>query len=105
MSFNELFMIVPNPVLSGIIWFVLLVLVMYFARSPAHFAIRSFSRVIHNAMRLSARAVMRAEARLNERNREVLLAQGREAAERIIEREFDRIDATVRPNILPCIAC
>ena len=70
------FMIVPNPVLSGLIWFILLVLVMYFARSPAHFAIRSFSRVIHNAMRLSARAVMRAESRLNDRNREVLLAQG-----------------------------
>jgi len=92
-------LIVPNPVLSGIIWFVLLVLVLYFARSPAHYAIRSFCRVIHNAMRLSARAVMRAEVRLNERNREVLLAQGREAAERIIEREFERIDATVRRDL------
>jgi len=50
-------------------------------------------------MRLSARAVMRAEVRLNERNREVLLAQGREAAERIIEREFERIDATVRRDL------
>lgn len=99
MSFTDIFMIVPNPVLSGMIWFVFLVLVMYFARSPAHFAIRSFSRVIHNAMRLSARAVMRAETRLNERNREVLLAQGREASERIIEREFDRIDATVRRDL------
>lgn len=93
------FMIVANPVLSGVIWFILVVLVMYFARLPAHFAIQSFSRVIHNAMRLSARAVMRAESRLNERNREVLLAQGQEAAERIIEREFDRIDATVRRDL------
>ena len=99
MSFPELFMIVPNPILSGVIWFVLLVVVLYFARTPAHFAIRSFGRVIHNAMRLSARAVMRAEARLNQRNREVLLAQGREAAERIIEREFDRIDGTVRRDL------
>jgi len=98
MSLND-FMIVANPVLSGVIWFVLLVFVMYFARSPAHFTIHSFSRVIHNAMRLSARAVMRAESRLNERNREVLLAQGQEAAERIIEREFDRIDATVRRDL------
>ena len=98
MSFTDL-MIVPNPVVSWIIWFVLLVLVLYFARSPAHLAIRSFGRVIHNAMRLSARAVMRAETRLNQRNREVLLAQGREAAERIIEREFDRIDATVRRDL------
>lgn len=99
MNINEVFLIVPNPILSGIIWVLALAIVMYFARSPAHMAIRSFSRVIHNAMRLSARAVMRAEARLNERNREVLLAQGREAAERIIEREFDRIDATVRRDL------
>lgn len=99
MSTSNAFMIVPNPILSVIIWVILLVVAMYFARSLAHSAIRSFSRVIHNAMRLSARAVMRAEIRLNERNREVLLAQGREAAERIIEREFDRIDATVRRDL------
>ena len=100
MSFSEILMIVPNnPFASGVILFVVLVAVMYFARSPAHLAIVSFSRVIHNAMRLSARSVMRAESRLNDRNREVLLAQGREAVERIIEREFDRIDATVRRDL------
>lgn len=99
MNFSDIFMIVPNPILSGIIWFALLIAVMYFARKPAHLAIQSFSRVIHNAMRLSARAVMRAEQRLDARNREVLLAQGREAAERIIEREFDRVDATVRRDL------
>jgi len=96
---SQYFMIVPNPFVSGIIWAVLLMSVMYFARTLAHTAIRSFSRVVHNAMRLSARAVMRAETRLSERNREVLLAQGREAAERIIEREFERIDATVRRDL------
>ncbi len=98
MSFLD--MIIPNnPFASGVILFVILVAVLYFARSPAHLAILSFSRVIHNAMRLSARAVMRAESRLNDRNREVLLAQGREAVERIIEREFDRIDTTVRRDL------
>ncbi|MGD8785487.1 MAG: hypothetical protein PVG75_13665 [Thioalkalispiraceae bacterium] len=99
MSFNDVFLIVPNPFLSGLIWFIVIVAVMYFARTPAHLAIISFCRVFHNAMRLSARAVMRAEARLNARNREVLLAQGREATERIIEREFDRVDATVRRDL------
>jgi hypothetical protein len=99
MSFNDIFLIVPNPFLSGLIWFVIIVAVMYFARTPAHLAITSFCRVFHNAMRLSARAVMRAEDRLTNRNREVLLAQGREAAERIIEREFDRVDSTVRRDL------
>ena len=99
MSFDEVFLIVPSPVISGMIWFIVLVVVMYFARSLAHVAIQSFSRVIHNAMRLSAKAVMDTEKRLNQRNREVLLAQGREAAERIIEREFDRVDGTVRRDL------
>ena len=99
MSFNDIFLIVPNPILAGLIWVIGIVAIMYFARSPAHLAITSMSRVIHNAMRLSARAVMGAEVRLNQRNREVLLEQGREAVERIIEREFDRVDGTVRRDL------
>lgn len=100
MSFNDIFLSVfDNPALASAFWFVIIVAVMYFARTPAHLAIVSFCRVFHNAMRLTARSVMRAEARLVDRNREVLLAQGREAVERIIEREFDRIDATVRRDL------
>ncbi len=40
-----------------------------------------------------------AEARLAERNREVLLAAGREAKERVIEREFMRVGETVRKDL------
>ncbi len=39
------------------------------------------------------------EVRLAERNREVLLAAGREAKERIVEREFDRVSETVRKEL------
>ena len=99
MTASEIFMITPNPLLSGIIWFVIIVAVLFIARHHAHLGIRSLSRVIHNAMRLSAHAVMKAEGRLVQRNREVLLAQGREAAERIVEREFERVDATVRKDL------
>ncbi len=103
MSFNDLFLSVnSDPGVAVAIWlgiFIAIVIVMYFARTPAHLTIISMSRVIHNAMRLSARAVMSAESRLNQRNREVLLEQGREAVERIIEREFDRVDGTVRRDL------
>lgn len=99
MTASEIFMITPNPLLSGFIWFALIVSVLFVARHHAHLGIRSLSRVIHNAMRLSAHSVMKAEAKLVQRNREVLLAQGREAAEREIEREFERVDATVRKDI------
>ena len=40
-----------------------------------------------------------AQARLAERNREVLLAAGREAKERVIEREFMRVGETVRKDL------
>ncbi len=88
-----------NPYVAYLLWFVLVVVVFYFARSHAHAMILSISRTLHNALRLSARAMLRGEKWLSERNREVLLAQGREATERIIEREFDRIDASVRRDM------
>lgn len=96
---SSVFLILPNPMLSGLIWFILAILVMYFARQPAHLAFRSLCKVIHNAMRLSARSIMRTEERLAHRNREVVLAQGRENIERVIEREFERVDATVRKDL------
>ena len=96
---SDMLMITPSPVLSGIIWFIVLVVAMYFSRTHAHQAIRSFSRVLHFAFRLTAASIMRGEKKLLERNREVLLTQGKEDTERIIEREFDRIDATVRKDL------
>lgn len=99
MTASEIFMITSSPLVSGIIWFVLIVAVLFIARHHAHLGIRSLCRVIHNAMRLSAHSVMKAEAKLIQRNREVLLAQGREEAERIVEREFERVDATVRKDL------
>jgi hypothetical protein len=99
MSFMDIYLIVPSAFASGMIWFVLLAVVLYIAREPAHQAITALCRVLHNGMRLSASAVLRAEQWMIQRNKEVLLAQGREAAERMIEREFDRIEATVRRDL------
>jgi len=99
MSFSDIFMITNNPAVSGVLWFVILTIVLYIARTHAHRAITSISRVLHNAMRVSAHSVMLAEKKLIQRNTEVLLTQGREATERIIEREFERVDATVRRDL------
>ncbi len=88
-----------NPVVAVLLVAVVVIVVLYISRRPAHRAIISLSRVVHNAMRLSAQSVMSVESRLANRNREVLLAAGREAAERMIEREFERIDATVRRDL------
>ena len=99
MSFENIFLIVPNPIVSGLIWLIAIPAVLYFARQPARKYILAFSHVLHNAMRLAAASVLAAERRLQERNRTVLLEAGREATERIIEREFERVENTVSRDL------
>ncbi len=99
MSFDQLLSITPSPVLSGLIWVVIIIAVLYLARSTVHAAIHSAGGVLHNAMRIGSRSIAQAEARLKERNKEVLLAAGREAKERIIEREFERVGDSVDKDL------
>ena len=100
MSFSDVLMVVPaSPLLSILIWVVLAVAGLYLARHAAHRAIHALSQVLHHACKLAARSMLLAESRLRERNREVLLAAGRETAERVVEREFERIDASVRRDM------
>ena len=87
---------------AWLLWFIVLAVAMYFARTPAHRAILSLTRALHHSMRLAAHSLRLAEQKLVARNREVLLAAGREAKERIIEREFERIDASVRRDLSEC---
>jgi hypothetical protein len=98
-DFSTIINITPSPFLSALTWIVLLISAMYFARRPFHRSMASFSRIIYNAMRLTATSVKLAEKRLQIRNREVLLATGLEQAERRVEREFDRINVAVERNL------
>jgi hypothetical protein len=91
--------ITPWPVPSALLWIVLAVTSLYFARASAHKAIRATAATLHVSLRFASRAVSRAGKSLAERNREVLLAAGREAKERIVEREFDRVNETVRKDL------
>lgn len=96
----ELLQLFPGqPVLSIITLVIVMVAILYFARNSAHRLILSLSRAVHNSLRIAARAVLQSEKRLLQRNREVLLAQGREAAEHIIEREFERVNATLHRDM------
>ena len=99
MSFEQFLSITPSPVLSGLIWAVIIIALLYLARSTVHAAMQSAGGVLHNAMRLGSRSIAQAEARLKERNKEVLLAAGREAKERIIEREFERVGDSVDKDL------
>ena len=95
MPIANMLSITSNPFLSMMIWIVLLLAALYFARKPFHRAVGSLAKIIHNAMRLTATSVLSAERKLAQRNREVLMAAGLEKAERLVEREFDRINSAV----------
>ena len=98
MEFTDILGITPFPVISGLIWFVLAIAVLYLARPSAHKLILVITRALNDAMRAVADSAARGEQGLAARNREVLLAAGREAKERIIEREFDRVADSVKRN-------
>lgn len=96
---NFLLSITPWPVLSALLWIVLIVASLYFARPTAHRLILATGVSLQKLFRTASLSVGKAEKGMAERNREVLLAAGREAKERIVEREFDRINATVRKDL------
>jgi len=92
-------LIAGQPELSILIWVCILIIVMYIARQPAHQMILLLTRSLRNALRLMAQSVMMAEKQLKTRNREVLLSQGQEHAERFIEREFQRVEILVNRDL------
>jgi len=88
-----------EPGLSIAISVITLVLVMYISRQPAHEIILSITRGIRNTLRLMARSIMSAEKAVQAKNREVLISQGKEKAERFIEREFHRVAVQVNRDL------
>ena len=104
MPFFNAISVGPSSVLTAIVVALLAVVALYLMRAPAHGAIISLARVLHAALRMASISVGKAQRLLAERNREVLLAAGREASEHIIEREFDRMDAAVRRDLAECPA-
>ena len=99
MTIANMLSITPSPFLSIVVWIALILLALFLARKPFHRAIGALSRIFYNAMRLAAQSVMLAEKRLIQRNREVLIAAGLDRAERIVEREFGRINTAVARDL------
>jgi hypothetical protein len=99
MSITSLLAITPWPALSALICAIVLITVLYLARPTAHQAIRATMGALSRGLRLASRSVAIGEAHLAERNRAVLLAAGREAKERVLEREFERVSDSVRRDL------
>lgn len=99
MSIAAILGITPWPIVSALIVFVVAVVALFFARHTAHQAIRAATSAMARGLRLASHSVANGEKRLAARNRDVLLSAGREAKERIVEREFERISDGVRKDL------
>lgn len=100
MSSMDILLIWSDRLVASVsIWSLLVIILLYFARKPAHQFIKSISLWIRNCFRISAHAVKQTEQLLTQRNREVLLATGAESTERAIEREFQRVNTVINRDL------
>jgi hypothetical protein len=100
MADSPFWMIWPgNAALSALLWFVIAMPFLYAARAPVHGLLRSLGALAGGPLRLAARSLLATARELRERNRAVLLAQGREESEERIAREFERVAALVKRDL------
>ena len=99
MNSNILLLWSETPAVSMSVWLIVTVLAMYLARKPAHLLIRALAQATRTQLRMAAKSLTHLERQLCNRNKEVILAMGREAAERSIEREFDRLNNIINRDL------
>ncbi len=75
------------------------ILIMYLGRAAAHAAIIALGSAIQTLLEVVAGALLTAQEKILNRNREVLLEIGRQEAERQIEREFERVHTVVQRDL------
>ncbi len=88
-----------NPVLSVLILYFGALFILYPARRPLHGVILSISRAFSGPLRIGARWLGLAAEELRRRNKEVLLAHGKEEVTQAIEREFERVTVLVQRDL------
>ncbi|MDX8381002.1 MAG: hypothetical protein R8M14_02695 [Ghiorsea sp.] len=100
MSFSEIFLIwSESAAISAIIWSVIIVALAYLAREPMHKMFDAVFSLATSAFQQASTSLLGTEQRLAERNTEVLIAAGLEAAEHDIDREFERINKIVEKDL------
>jgi len=100
MADSPFWMIWPgNAALSALTWFVIAMPFLYAARAPVHGLLRSLGQLAGGPLRLASRALLASAQELRERNRTVLLAQGREESGDRLAREFERVAALVKRDL------
>ena len=88
-----------NTVLSVLILVLIAMIGLYAARVPMHGIIRVAGYTLAGALRLASRWLFAAAAQMKERNKAVLLSQGRREVGQRIEREFERVGVLVTRDL------
>ncbi|OIP99235.1 MAG: hypothetical protein AUK35_08020 [Zetaproteobacteria bacterium CG2_30_46_52] len=100
MSFSEIYLLwSESAAISAVVWSVIIVALAYLAREPMHKMFDAVSSLASGAFQQASASLQGVEQRLSERNTEVLIAAGLEAAEHDIEREFERINKIVEKDL------
>jgi hypothetical protein len=99
MTFESLLSVTPYPGFSALLLAIVAMAALYLARSSAHHVLEALCQAVRDLLQLAVQAITATEKKLVARNHEVLLAAGREAKERTIEREFVRIGDSVQRDL------
>jgi len=99
MSFQNWLVWPDNVALSVLLLLVVGMAFMYAARRPMHDLIRSVGHVVGGPLRMAARWLAAAALEINNRNKAVLLAHGRQEVGQRLEREFERLGAIVTRDL------
>src|SRR6266849_4215095 len=99
MSFQSWLLWPDNVPLSMLALVVVGMAFMYAARRPMHDLFRSLGHMVGGPLRMAARWLAAAAAEMNQRNKAVLLAHGRQEVGQRVEREFERLGAMVTRDL------
>src|SRR5256885_3191375 len=99
MSFQS-WMLWPDNVAASVLLLALLAMgFMYAARRPTHELLRSLGHMLGGPLRVASRWLSAAAIEINNRNKAVLLAHGRQEVGQRLEREFERLGAIVTRDL------
>ncbi len=98
-SLSALLIWPENPLLSLLVLVFAGIPILYGARQAMHSLLRAMFRSISNPLRLGSHWLFKAADELRQRNKLVLLAQGREEISQGINREFDRVTTLVQRDL------
>ena len=88
-----------NAAISALIWFLIAMPFLYAARKPVHELLRAVGLLAGGPLRMGSRWLLAAAREMRERNKQVLLAHGRDEAEQQIAREFERVALLVKRDL------